>query len=114
MLQEVDFSFVHFLSEKQLTAEWAWASATTCALQSLHKSTHREVRWPHGCVVEVLSDGILPWSLWFERALGRKTREEVFISPPCPAAETFAACGQYGFSEIVFQHTVQLRQEPCS
>lgn len=41
--KEVNFSFVHFLSEKQLTAEWAWAFATTSALQSLHKSTHREV-----------------------------------------------------------------------
>nr|BAH12195.1 unnamed protein product [Homo sapiens] len=27
---------------RKLTAEWVWASATTCGLQSLHKSTHRE------------------------------------------------------------------------
>lgn len=46
--------------------------------------------------------------------LGRKTGEEVLISPPHLIPQTFAVYGQYGFSEIVFQHTMQLRQEPCS
>lgn len=33
-----------FLVWKQLTAEWAWASAMICASQSLHKFMHKEVR----------------------------------------------------------------------
>ena len=51
MRQELNFLFVHFLFGKQLTAEWAWASATTSALQSWHKSMHREVRQHYSYVV---------------------------------------------------------------
>lgn len=57
---------------KQLTAEWAWASATICALQSWHKSMHREVRQYYTWVRKLLGGLILGWSCGRKGALNRK------------------------------------------
>lgn len=54
---------------KQLTAEWAWASAMTCASQSWHRSMQREVRQHCICAPWVLGGVNLGWSSWAEGAL---------------------------------------------
>lgn len=60
---------------KQLTAEWAWASATICALQSWHRSTRREVRQYYTRVRKLLG-GLILGSCGKKGALNRKLPEK--------------------------------------
>ena len=107
--KEVNFSFVHFLFEKQLTVEWAWAFATTSALQSSHKSTRREVRSPRLCCggASRFGSGLVFVGRGRE-PLVRKTGGEALLCPPSSGCSDVAARGQHSCLEVAFQHTVEL------